>query len=68
MTYALFCEKCKLGSFCDEKIYPFICDSCNQPERLSPEGAKEYKGTLPDVLNWCDPTTSVSDSLNQANK
>lgn len=39
-----------------------------QPERLSPEDAKIYKGTLPYCLNWCDPTTSVSDSLNSTNK
>ena len=36
MIYALFCEKCKLGSFCNEKIDLFTCDKCvnNQPDRL----------------------------------
>ena len=55
MTYALFCDKCKLGSFCNEKIEPFICDSCNQPERLSPED------------HIVGDNEMISDSLNQAN-
>lgn len=39
MTYALFCEKCGLGSFCNEKIASFICHDCknNQPERSKRE-------------------------------
>jgi hypothetical protein len=36
-------------------------------ERLNPEDAKVYKGTLPDCLNWCAPTTSVCDSPNPEN-
>jgi len=40
-----------------------ICAKCYQPERLSEETAI-YKGILPDCLNWCNPTTSGSDSLN----
>lgn len=37
-------------------------------ERLNPEDAKEYAGVLPDCLRWCDPTISVCDSPNTANK
>lgn len=39
MSYALFCEKCKLGSFFNEKIDKFTCNKCidDQPERSKRE-------------------------------
>ena len=43
MTYALFCEKCKLGSFFDERIDSFICDDCIQPERSKREDINSSK-------------------------
>lgn len=33
-------------------------------ERLKRSDAKIYEGTLPDKLNWCDPTTLQSESPN----
>lgn len=44
MTYALFCDKCGLGSFCNEKIDSFICNTCknNQPERSKREDSITY--------------------------
>ena len=43
MIYALFCDNCKLGSFSDEKIDPFICDKCinNQPKRSKREDVED---------------------------
>ena len=35
MSFAIFCNKCSLGSFSECIIENFICDNCNQPERLS---------------------------------
>ena len=43
-----------------------IKDIYIQPDRLNPESAT-YAGTLPDCLNWCDPT-SASDSQSTTNK
>ena len=39
MTYALFCDICKFGSFSNFKIDPFICVECknDQADRLNPE-------------------------------
>jgi len=73
-------RKCKFHSFtskadyeCDSKtpyedrvIYWFPIPK--QPERLNLEDAKVYAGTLPDCLNWCDPTSSVCDSPTTENK
>jgi hypothetical protein len=50
-----------------ESSLPEDCISVHR-KRLNPEDAEIYKGTLPDNLNWCDPTTSVYDSPTPENK
>ncbi len=68
MPYALFCMKCKLGSFCNGKIDPFICDECrnDQADRLNPEDIyyRNEDGTYP-PLKAC---INICDSQNIANK
>ena len=68
-----FCVDCKSKPRFSEVLKRYFCNckSLDKPyhrERLNPEDAKVYKGTLPDYLNWCDPTVSVCDSPNSEYK